>query len=311
MFDPAFKSPHLQLFATYLIPSGKNPPSVIEKVDIGHGDFLICPVSTPQDYNGETVYLVHGMGGNSNSPYMRRIARKLFNLNYRVVRLNLRNCGIGEGYSSLPYNGGTSDDLKKVIKHFGNKGIVVGFSLGGNIAIKMAGENPDLEVDIIGVCPALNLKDAVDKIQSTLYHYYFLYYLLQSTKPWTRDKAIRSINQFDNEVTAPLWGYKDANDYYSRASSLQYIPNLKQQITVIFAKDDPFIDYCCLKDEKRHRVILTEHGSHMGFVDKGFNFWIDDFVVDTIRNGSKAGMKDKDVVEKPAKIDLNVACDNF
>lgn len=273
------KSPHIQMVGAYFWPPGSPPPSKTELIDIGNGDKLACEVSTPSNYE-KTVILIHGLGGCSESPFMIRIGRKIYEKGLRVVRVNLRNCGIGKGLSQLPYNGGNSQDLDKVVRHFKGPITVIGFSMGGNIALKMAAEDPDLKVKIIAICPAYDLLYSVKNIDhSPFYHKYYLKHLLKTSLPWSADKNISTIYEFDQKVTAPLWGFKNPEEYYESASAKLNL--ITQPHTLLFSEDDPFIKPP--QSIKNGELVVTPFGSHMGFIAKNpLRFWLDEFILERL-----------------------------
>lgn len=165
-------SKHLQMILANFWPIGRPPPSHEQLIDIGNGDQLACAISTPKNFT-KTIVLIHGLGGDQTARYMVRLARKFYAKGFKVVRVNLRNCGPGKGLSKLPYNSGTSGDILHVVQYLKKTSphsdiTVIGFSLGGNIALKLAGElhKNDLLEHVIAVCPPLDLDSCVGRIQS-------------------------------------------------------------------------------------------------------------------------------------------------
>jgi uncharacterized protein len=300
-FQPlyAMASKHLQMIISSKLSAGKAPLSQSRLIDLNEGDMLSCEVSIPENWKetDQTVVLVHGLGGSHTSNYMIRLARKLYLKGNKVVRVNLRGCGSGSGLSKLPYHAGTSKDLLKVLEFFkaensASEIVVIGFSLGGNVALKLAGElgvNAEKYVKtFIAVCPPIDLFESVKKIQekaNRLYHFYYLKKLCEQAKSWIPRK-IQSIYDFDDNVTAPLWGYKNALEYYQECSSLRYLPQILQTTHLLFAEDDPFV---CLKGlqglslPKNIHIWMTEKGSHMGFLGKTSKahspHWMDDLLL--------------------------------
>lgn len=260
-------------------------------VPVGNGDFLCCECSIPDAFT-KIVVLVHGLGGSHASNYMIRMSRKLYDKKIMAVRVNLRGCGTGVALSSLPYHGGRSDDILAVLKalkaQYPTKDIdLVGFSLGANIVLKLAGElSSGVSTyirSIIAVCPPLDLAHTVARMQQKkygIYHSYFLKKVCQQAKPWVKTK-INSIYDFDDKITARLWGFSGAEDYYKQSSSIHYLSSIQCPCRLLFAQDDPFISTEIIKAASGMpvEVFTTKYGGHMGFLGKTtpeHNFqWLD------------------------------------
>jgi hypothetical protein len=301
-------SKHLQMIISNFIPANKPPPSTQLLVGIGNEDKLSCEVSTPLDWkkNDKTIVLIHGLGGSHESRYMVRIAAKMYDKGNKVVRINLRGCGSGKGLSKRPYSAGTSEDILKVLLVLKNVApdseiIVIGFSLGGNIALKLAGELGLDAVHLIkavfAICPPFDLEQTVLAIQQRkywLYHRYYLQKILEQTTPWTTQK-FPSIYEFDDKITAPAWGFAGAKDYYQKCSSKNFLSKIRVTSHIICAEDDPFVSLNALKDitlSNQVQIWTTKYGSHMGFLgktDKPWKFqWIDYLLENWIADLSKA-----------------------
>lgn len=296
-FKPLFllSSKHAQtILGSFRLP-GSPPPSISSKVEIEEGDFLSCEVSTPLDWKptDSTLVLVHGLGGSHTSGYMIRLARKLYLKGHRIIRVNLRGCGSGKGLSKLPYHAGDSSDILKVLKknkdEFPESPItLIGFSLGGNIVLKLAEElgtkASHLIKSTIAICPPLDLKETVEIIEEKkhkIYHSYYLKKIAEQSLCWTRLKT-KTLYEFDNKITAPLRGYADALDYYQKCSCLRFLPHIRHSTHILFAEDDPFISLNRLQDLPFHdslHIWATKHGGHLGFIGqttkKHNSHWID------------------------------------
>lgn len=292
-------SRHFQLIVPAYLPAGKPPMSQQWLVDIGNQDKLSCEVSTPQvwQYGQPTVALVHGLGGSHNSPYMVRTARKLSQRGFRAVRINLRGSGSGKGLSRLPYSAGTSADILHVVQKLKAEApqsdlILIGFSLGGNIVLKLAGELKEEAgqwlKQVIAVCPSIDLAQTTRWIQrkgNFLYHRYYLKRLLEQAKPWIKED-FPSIYAYDDKVTGPLWGFSGADDYYQKCSSISFIDKIRCPARLLFAKDDPFVSMECLDKisiPAQVQIYATQFGSHMGFLgyaDQSWDpFWMDQLLL--------------------------------
>lgn len=295
-----FSSPHLQMMLASYGAAGKEPLSNPILIPIGNGDQLSCQMTTPKSWKetDPTVAFVHGLGGSHSASYLIRLARKFSQLGFKVVRVNLRNCGSGVGLSKLPYNAGTSQDILAVIQHLFELNpesplTLIGFSLGGNLILKMAGElgakAPAQLKRLIAVCPVINLATTERLISLSkhwLYHRYYLLNLLNQTDRWVKGEKISSIYEFDEKITAAYWGYANAIDYYNKASSRVFIPNIQVPCDLVMTADDPFIDYReldVIKVNPSTNVYLSQYGSHMGFIGWAGNdhglFWMDKVLI--------------------------------
>src|SRR5260370_25453122 len=184
-----------------------------------------------------TIVMWHGMEGTTASAYMLTTADKAFRAGFNVVRVNFRNCGGTEHLSPTLYHGGLTNDLRVVIDELiARDGLarifIAGFSLGGNMVLKLAGEygdNPPAEVKgVCAVSPSINLRASTNLIarrRNWIYQQDFLRRLRWRIRvkeklfPDLYDstglRRLRSIEQFDNRYIAPMFGFDNADDYYA------------------------------------------------------------------------------------------------
>lgn len=240
-----------------------------------------------------TLVALHGLEGSSDAHYMRGIADKAFRRGFNVVRLNQRNCGGTEHLSSGLYHSGLTADVQSVLEQLAADGlpsmVVSGYSLGGNLALRLAGtygdEAPRWLHAVCAVSPTLELGACMDLLErpgNRLYEWNFM----QSLQRRMRLKAklfpgrydvrgigrIWSIRAFDDRFTAPHNGFADASDYYYRAASMRVVDRIRVPSLVITAEDDPFIALPPFRDPKvtENRAItlaITRYGGHCGFIE--------------------------------------------
>jgi len=209
------------------------------------------------------------------------------------VRMNMRNCGDTEELTPTLYHSGRSADVSAVVEHFtrryGLGGVaLVGYSMGGNLVLKLAGEwgarSPLIAVAT--VCPVIDLAPSADALHepaNRIYEWHFLRGLMRraqrkaSLYPGTYHLEgigpVRSIREFDQKIVAPYCGYRDADDYYYRAASARVIDRVAVPTLVLQAKDDPFIR---LFAETREKILAnpfidfveTSHGGHCAFLSR-------------------------------------------
>jgi predicted alpha/beta-fold hydrolase len=245
----------------------------------------------PRDH--PTIVLLHGLEGSSRAHYMAGMADKAFASGFNVVRLNQRNCGGTEHLSVGLYHSGMTEDPAAVIRELveldGLSSIAVaGYSLGGNLALKLAGDYGDrppgaLEA-IVAVSPTMELAacvDALERRENLLYELNFVRNLKRRMRvkarlfPGTYGLAglahVRTVREFDEKYTAPYHGFRGASDYYHRASAMRVAARIRVPTLVITADDDPFVPVEPFEELARARnpfieVVITRCGGHCGFV---------------------------------------------
>jgi len=240
-----------------------------------------------------TIVLWHGFEGSTASIYMLSMAHKAFQAGFNVVRVNYRNCGGTEHLTPTLYHGGMSGDLRAVINELiqkdGLKSIFpIGFSLGGNMVLKLAGEyaeNPPEQIGAICVVsPSADLRASTDFLlrrQNWIYQQDFLrrlkkrirvkHKLYPNLYDLTSLALIRTIRDFDEEFTSISHGFVNAEDYYYRSSAVRVIEHIRLPTLIIHSEDDPFIPFKPLQDavvaSNPYILLLrTERGGHVAFI---------------------------------------------
>lgn len=261
--------------------------------------------------NHPTMVIWHGMEGSTSSVYMWSIADKAFRVGFNVIRVNYRNCGGTEHLTPTLYHGGLSEDLRSIVEELITKDglnriFPIGFSLGGNMVLKFAGEyfeNPPKEVvAVVAVSPSVDLKtttEALTKNSNWIYHKNFVLSLKRRMKKKHElfpDQysiegldQVKTIREFDELITSRANGFLNAEDYYFRASSIRVVDKIRIPTLVIHSKDDPFIPINPLQDgaftgNPYLLVIATESGGHVAFIsDKATTedrFWAENRIVE-------------------------------
>jgi predicted alpha/beta-fold hydrolase len=210
-----------------------------------------------------------------------------------VVRMNQRNCGGTDHLAPTLYHSGRSQDVAEVVKSLIRTDnlahvALVGFSMGGNLVMKLAGEwgsaGPEQFRAVAAVCPSLDLAASADALHSPgnrLYEQYFLWKLRRRLRAKAklfpnhfdvrRGKGIRSLREFDDKVTAPYCGFAGADDYYYRSAAARVIENVAVPAFILHAANDPFIR---ITPETRARIVAnpnitfleSEDGGHCSFI---------------------------------------------
>jgi uncharacterized protein len=266
-----------------------------------------------------TLILLHGMEGSIDSGYMRGTAEQALAAGFNVLRLNHRNCGGTENLTSTLYHAGLTDDVQRIIAELIDKDglrqlYIVGYSLGGNVALKLAGEYgeaiPEEVKGFIVVSPSMDLSSCADAIEmrsNFLYHARFIISLRNRMKlkaqlfPDQYDikklRGIWSIRKFDDMYTSRHAGFRDVYDYYERASAIQVISKIAVPTLILHSKDDPFIPFAPfesreLKENPNIALLATKHGGHVGFIsaskDAQNRFWYEKKIVEFINLESES-----------------------
>jgi len=276
----------------------------------------------PQPWAHTTLVALHGLNGSSDAHYMRGLAAKAFERGMNVVRLNQRNCGDTEHLATGLFHSGLTADAAHVVHELSSvDGLpsiaVAGYSLGGNLALKLAGEYgrhaPAALVAIAAVSPIIEISEctrALERPSNALYQWNFVRDLKRRMRrkdvldPGAFDvsklSAIKTVRQFDETYTAPYFGFRNAEDYYHRASAMRMIDRITVPALIITAEDDPFVPSQPFRDPKltgnpHIDLRVLPHGGHCGFVgvrsatDDGY--WAEDEIViffDRLTNGAGA-----------------------
>ncbi|HMV99315.1 MAG TPA: alpha/beta fold hydrolase [Acidobacteriota bacterium] len=259
------------------------------------------------------LVLIHGMEGSTESPYMIGTAEKALAAGLNVVRLNIRNCG-GVKPNQAFYHAGLTEDLRQIFYQLRevdgvDECYLAGFSLGGNQSLKFAGEEKSNGQNIlrglVAVSPSVYLPTCIDALErhtNYLYHINFLRSIKRKvvayneTYPGWVDASllpkIRTLRKFDDVYTAPYSGFRDAADYYERASSRNYLADIQIPTLILHSEDDPFIPADPLHHHKVTTnpnlvTIITRHGGHVAFIsaipENNCRRWAESRVIDFVQ----------------------------
>ncbi len=257
-----------------------------------------------------TILLLHGLEGSSLAHYIGGMSDKAWAAGWNVVRLNQRNCGNTEHLSRGLYHSGLTHDplfvIRELIRSEGLPRIAVaGYSLGGNLTLKLAGEVsdgslPELKA-VCAVSPTMDLSACVKALERTAniaYEFNFVRHLKARMRrkaaahpdafPLDRLARIWTVRQFDEAYTAPHHGFRDATDYYHRASAMRVVEKIHVPALILTAEDDPFVPTDAFHADVVRRnpaitVVVTKHGGHCAFVEQPVNgydgYWAEREVV--------------------------------
>lgn len=279
-----------------------------------------------------TLIVLHGLNGSSDAHYMRGIAAKAFARGMNVVRLNQRNCGGTEALSAGLFHSGLTADVKHLLEELttvdGLPAVAVaGYSLGGNLALKLAGEYEDKAppalTGVAAVSPILEIAECVRALErpgNWLYQWNFVRDLKarmrRKERYWPRRfdlaklDAITTVRAFDDAYTAPHFGFAGAEDYYHRASAMRVVDRIRVPTLIITAEDDPFVPIGPFREARvtgnpAIDLRISAHGGHCGFIgpstagDDGY--WAETEIVDFVaKTASGARQHDQALAAAPS-----------
>ncbi|MFW5947321.1 MAG: hydrolase [Gemmatimonadota bacterium] len=296
-FRPArgLGSRHVQTIAGKLLRPAPAPPLWRERVDTPDGDFLdldfaFDPASGDDD--DAPVVVLHGLEGTARRRYMLHTYRALLARGLRPVGLNFRGCSGEPNRTARAYHSGETDDLRFVLDtlraRYPVPFAVVGYSLGGNVALKFLGEEAAAGRVAAGAAVSVPFDLAAGAraleaswIGRAVYTRYFLRTLRPKTvarADLLRDRIdldavrrARTLREFDDALTAPLHGFRDAADYYARSSSARFVPAIRVPTLVVHSRDDPFLPASAIPEAAFAAnpfitAVLTDRGGHQGYV---------------------------------------------
>lgn len=291
-----FKNRHVNTIYSSLFRKTKPLSFKRKRIETLDDDFL--DIDLIENASRKIVILCHGLEGSSDSKYIQATA-KLLSLNgYSVAAMNYRFCSGEINRQLVTYHSGKTDDLHTVINFVlpnYDSIYLVGFSLGGNLILKYNGDglfslSPKIKANVAISVP-VDLKGSsisLKRCENVLYRWRFLrtlskkMFLKHQQFPNELDlaplKKIKTLTDFDDFFTSKINGFKDAEDYYLKASSKQFIHNISKPTLLINALDDPFLSESCFPiseaEENSYFFLMTPiYGGHVGFISKGAFYW--------------------------------------
>ncbi len=306
---PLVRGGHLQTIVGSYLPSRVTIKSTLHHVPLPDGDAIALhddgdtyipiagsklapgPSQNGHELHNPTAILLHGLGGCHQSSYMLRCSAKLRARGVRVFRMDLRGCGAGMSLARNPLHAGRSEDAAAVLDFVsqlcpGSPIHLIGFSMGANIVLKLAGElgaaAPPRLASVLAVSPPIDLMECTRNIQRGLNQFYDRRFV-RSLVRHIRHRTVlvpnlvsrplvphpRRLADFDTLFTAPLAGFADVDDYYSRASSGSLLAHISVPALIITAASDPIVPIAPFERatySPTTQLFIAPCGGHLGFV---------------------------------------------
>jgi uncharacterized protein len=286
---PFLRNGHIQTILPALLPRRLSIAFERERLELEDGDFL--DLDWARTGRDKLVILSHGLEGCSDGDYNRGMATALHAAGWDVLAWNLRGCGKEMNRLPRSYHSGETGDLGAVIRSAATKYsriALIGFSLGGNLTLKYLGESSphpavigavaiSVPIDLAASARALDqrwsnriylrrfMKSMIAKVEAKALRF-------PDQLDASRCRTIRTLQEFDDRYTAPIHGFRDAADYWTKSSARQYLDRITVPTLLLNARDDPFLTPECFPfaEAEPHSYLFLEtpeSGGHMGFID--------------------------------------------
>lgn len=314
-FEPhrLLRNRHAMTIASAFVPRKFDLPAAEDRlfqVDAESRILGRCHWQPERRRDAPVIVIVHGLEGSSESKYASGISEKAFRLGYHAVRLNQRNCGGTEALTPTLYNSGMSGDYHAVLEELSigdgfEQIFFVGYSMGGNLVTKMAGEYGDAAPKslrgVCVICPAMDLGACADALERRENFFYQRHFIKGLMSRYARKAklfpgryrldgfgAVRSVREFDDKITARQFGYRDAQDYYEAVGAKKVVAQVRVPMLMISAQDDPFVPYELFQranpaQNPAIRFLAPKHGGHCGFISNrggAERFWAEQRIVE-------------------------------
>lgn len=290
-----YRGRHLQTLWGPILRRFRHPPLRRERLHTPDGDFLDLDWLATPAVDGPLVLILHGLEGSSSSHYVAGLLREASALGLRGVVLNFRSCSGEINRAAHLYHSGDTSDLDWVVGRLIEREPalrlgLVGVSLGGNVALKWLGERgehaPDAVTGAVAISTPFDLAACARVLDRGLARSLYTAAFLRTLKAKVRAKAhvydrrldvkaalrARTFAEYDHHVTAPLYGFADERDYWTRSSSGRYLAAIRRPCLLINAVNDPFVPSSSLPEEAVARspwleAIFPRQGGHAGFLE--------------------------------------------
>jgi predicted alpha/beta-fold hydrolase len=306
-FHPVLRNPHLQTIASHFWPRPESRARYPLSSRLYRTEPDVQVLVTSQRPEGAVrgeIVTVHGLEGSGEAGYIRSLAAAALPRGFAMHSFHMRTCGGTEHLCQTLYHAGLTSDLLAVLGEFQREGrgplFLAGFSLGGNVVLKLAGELGERGPQLIrGVCAAstpIDLEACAGRLARPANRIYERRFVLRmrdrlcaTGRYHARDfDGLASIRQIDDHITAPAFGFGDAANYYRTQSALGYLAHIRVPVLLIQSKDDTLVPFDVFETDAVRanpsiEVRATDRGGHLGFLGRRpHRFWLDETILDWI-----------------------------
>jgi predicted alpha/beta-fold hydrolase len=299
-FEPLFRNPHILTILANFWPRNYDTtrfPMENRLIRTDEDTQVLVQTQRPEAPVGQVVF-VHGLEGGGDAGYVKSMAWAALQAGFVAHRFHMRTCGGTAHLCKTLYHAGLTSDLRVFLEAEKSSipTFLVGFSLGGNVVLKLAGELGATEL-IHGVCAISTPIDLaagvrrMAKLDNRLYERRFLRRMrkrLFATGRYSRDQleSARSLYEIDDIITAPSFGFEGADHYYATQSAQGFLDRIRVPTLLVQSKDDTYIPFemyqhPAIRSNNYLKLVATEHGGHLGFLKRrGQRFWLDDVAIE-------------------------------
>ena len=306
-FEPLFRNPHWQTLAGHFwrrptVDGGRSTERRFFRTEPEVQVLVESERPDGQALGG--LVMVHGLEGSGDAGYMRGLSAAALRAGFSVHRFHMRTCGGTEQLCPTLYHAGLTSDLLAVLRELQAEGgplFLLGFSLGGNVVLKLAGELGDRAAELFhGVCAVstpLDLAACARRIAQPDNRFYEKRFVRQmrarlcaTGRYQPRDFAgLDSVEAIDDRITAPSFGFGNAANYYRTQSAIGFLEAIRVPALLIQAKDDTFVPFeifgsPAVRANPRVELLVMEHGGHLGFIGRRpHRFWLDETIMEWVQ----------------------------
>lgn len=308
-FQPLVRNPHLlTIFANFAQRRLDTTRFPIEHsyLETEPGVRILVHTQRPSAPAKGEILLIHGLEGSSDAGYMRSMSQLALEAGYAVHRMNMRSCGGTDSHCNTMYHAGLTSDTLAILRRIKTGPVfLLGYSLGGNVALKLAGElankGASLLASVCAISTPIDLAACVRKMSETqnrLYEWRFLSRLKQRIRRRAAQMPdlystelldkISSVYEFDDKLTAQFFGFGSADNYYETQSAKNFLASIRVPTLIVQAKDDPLVPFdifshSAISANPHIKLFAVDHGGHLGFLANAApRFWVDRVVLEWI-----------------------------